>query len=62
MEIIISKEFPLLRKIQITFRMDIEILESDTLHLFLLPDGIRTDDNKYLECLETATECTKEQI
>ena len=42
-----------------------EILESDKLHLLLLFDGIRIDDNECLESLETATElivCTEEQI
>ena len=47
------------------FRMVSEILESDKLHLLLLFDGIRIDDNECLESLETATElivCTEEQI
>ena len=30
------------------FRMASEILESDKLHLFLLSDDTRIDDNKYL--------------
>ena len=42
-----------------------EIMEADTLHLFLLSDGTRIDDNEYLSSLEDATElivCTEEQI
>ena len=45
--------------------MTSEIIESDRLHLFLLSDGTRIDDNEYLERLETATVlivCAKEQI
>ena len=33
-----------------------EILETDKIDLFLFSDGIRIDDNEYLESLETATE------
>ena len=47
------------------FRMASEIIEADRLHLFLLSDGTRIDDNEYLEGLENGTElivCTKEQI
>ena len=47
------------------FRMASKILESDTLHLFLLSDGTRIDDNKYLESLDNATElivCKEKQI
>ena len=42
-----------------------EITEADRLHLFLLSDGTRIDDNEYLESLERGTElivCTEEQI
>ena len=42
-----------------------EIMEADTLHLFLLSDGTRIDDNEYLSSLEDVTElivCTEEQI
>ena len=42
-----------------------EIIKSDRLHLFLLSDGTRIDDNEYLESLENGTElivCTEEQI
>ena len=47
------------------FRMASEIIESDKLHLFILPDSTRINDNEYLESLETATDlivCTEEQI
>ena len=47
------------------FRMASKILESDTLHLFLLSDGTRIDNNKYLESLDNATElivCKEKQI
>ena len=47
------------------FHLASEIIEADRLHLFLLSDGTRTDENEYLECLETASEltvCTEEQI
>ena len=40
-------------------------MEVDRLHLFLLSDGTRIDDNEYLSSLENATEsilCTEEQI
>ena len=42
-----------------------EIIEGDNLHLFLLSDGTRIDDNEYLESLENGTElifCAEEQI
>ena len=47
------------------FRLASEIVEADRLHLFLLSDGTRIDDNEYLESLENGTElivCTEEQI
>ena len=47
------------------FRMATEVTEADTLHLFLLSDSTRIDENEYLENLETITElivCTEEQI
>ena len=47
------------------FRMATEIIEADTLHLFLLSDSTRIDENEYLGSLETATElivCTGEKI
>ena len=37
------------------FRMASETLESDKLHLFLLSEGTRINDNEYLESLETGT-------
>ena len=42
-----------------------EIIKADRLHLFLLSDGTRIDDNEYLSSLEKGTElivCTEEQI
>ena len=47
------------------FNMVSEIIEADRLHLFLLSDGTRIDDNEYLSSLENGTElivCTEEQI
>ena len=47
------------------FGLAIEIIEADRLHLFLLSDGSRIDDNEYLRSLENGTElivCTEEQI
>ena len=47
------------------FPMASEIIESDKLHLFLLSDGTRIDDNEYLGSLEDDTEliiCMEEQI
>ena len=47
------------------FNMASERIEADSLHLFLLSDGTRIDDNEYLESLENGTElsvCTEEQI
>ena len=54
-----------MKNIDILFRMASEIIESDKLHLFLLSDGSRIDENQYLESLEIATElivCTEEQF
>ena len=45
--------------------MSSEIIEADRLHLFLLSDSTRIDDNEYLSSLENGTElivCTEEQI
>ena len=36
--------------------MATEVIEADALHLILLSDGTRIDENEYLESLETATE------
>ena len=47
------------------FNMASEIIEADRLHLFLLSDGTRIDDNEYLRSLENGTELivhTEEQI
>ena len=47
------------------FHLASKMIEADKLHLFLLSDGTRTDENKYLSRLEDATElivCTEEQI
>ena len=47
------------------FHLASEIIKGDNLHLFLLSDGTRIDDNEYLESLENGTElivCTEEQI
>ena len=47
------------------FNLVSEIIKADRLHLFLLSDGTRIDDNEYLESLENGTElivCTEEQI
>ena len=47
------------------FHLASQIIKADRLHLFLLSDGTRIDDNEYLESLENGTElsvCTEEQI
>ena len=47
------------------FHLASEIIKADRLHLFLLSDGTRIDDNEYLESLENGKElivCTEEQI
>ena len=47
------------------FRLASEMIEADRLHLFSFSNGIRIDDNEYLESLENGTEwivCTEEQI
>ena len=47
------------------FRLASEIIEGDRLRLFLPSDGIRIDDNEYLESLENGIEliaCTEKQI
>ena len=47
------------------FNIVSEIIEADRLHLFLLSDGTRINDDKYLSSLENSTElivCTGEQI
>ena len=47
------------------FHMASEMTEADRLHLFLLSDCTRIDEDEYLSSLEDATElivCTEEQI
>ena len=47
------------------FRLASEIIEADRLHLFLLSDGTRIDEDEYFSSLEDGTEliiCTEEQI
>ena len=42
-----------------------KIIEADRLHLFLLSDGTRIDDNEYLESLENSTEliaCAEDKL
>ena len=54
-----------MKNIDLLFRMASKIIESDKLHLFLLSDGSRINENQYLESLEIATElivCTEEQF
>ena len=54
-----------MKNIDHLFNLASEIIEADKLHLFLLSDSTRIDDNEYLESLENGTElilCTKEQI
>ena len=41
------------------FNLASEIIDADRLHLFLLSDGTRIDDNEYLESLENGTEIQK---
>ena len=54
-----------MKKIGHLFHLASEIIKADRLHLFLLSDGTRIDDNEYLESLENGTEliaCMEEQI
>ena len=47
------------------FNLASKIIKADRLYLFLLSDGTRIDDNKYLGSLENGTElivCTEEQM
>ena len=47
------------------FSLANEMIKVDNLHLFLLSDGTRIDNNEYLSSLENGTEllvCTEEQI
>ena len=53
------------KDIDYLFHLASEIIKADRLHLFLLSDGTRIDDNECLESLENGTElivCTEEQI
>ena len=57
--------FNLAGKIIKAVRMASEIIEADRLHLFLLSDGTRIDNNEYLSTMENSTElivCKDEQI
>ena len=54
-----------MKNIDHLFRMASEIIKVDNLHLFLLSDGTRIDNNEYLSSLENGTDlivCTEEQI
>ena len=47
------------------FNLASKIIKTDRLHLFLLSDNTRIDDNEHLESLENGTElivCTEEQM
>ena len=47
------------------FHLASEIMDADTLNLFLFFDGTRIDENEHLSSLESGTElivCTEEQI
>ena len=47
------------------FNLAGKIIKADNLHLLLLSDGTRIDNNKYLSSLENGTElivCAEEQI
>ena len=45
-----------LKNVDHLFNMVSEIIEADRLHLFLLSDGTRIDNNEYLESLGNGTE------
>ena len=61
-----TKRIPVaVKKIDHLFNMASEMLGADNLHLFLLFDGSRIDNNEYLSSLENGIElivCTKEKI
>ena len=61
-----TKRIPVaVKKIDHLFNMASEMLGADNLHLFLLFDGTRIDNNEYLSSLENGIElivCTKEKI
>ena len=46
------KEFPCCENINYLFHLASEIMEADRLHLLLLSDGTRIDENEYLSSLE----------
>ena len=46
------KEFPCCENINYLFPLASEIMEADRLHLLLLSDGTRIDENEYLSSLE----------
>ena len=53
------------KDIDYLFCLASEIIEADRLHLILLSDGTRIDNNEYLSSLENGTElivCKEEQI
>ena len=53
------------KNIKHLFCMASELFESGKLHLFLISDGTRIDNNEYLKSLENATEltvCTEEKM
>ena len=60
------KRIPIpVKNISHIFHLASEIIKVDTLHLFLLSNRTRINDNEYLESLENGTElivCTEEQI
>ena len=54
-----------LKDIDHLFNLAGEAIKADRLHLFLLSDSTRIDDNEYLTSLENGTKlivCTEEQI
>ena len=54
-----------MKNIDHLFNLASEMVGADNLHLFLLFDGTRIDNNEYLSSLENDTElvvCTEEQI
>ena len=61
-----NKRIPVaVKDIDHLFRLASEIIEADRLHLFLVSDYTRIDDNEYLSSLENGTElivCMEEQI
>ena len=54
-----------MKNIDQLFNMASEIIEADRLHLFLLSEDTRIDNNEHLSTLENDTElivCSEEQI